>query len=426
MIEMWCVLQEIAPARCCSAKLLRLMLAAYDASLSAVDTLLLDAIRRAEPICGVSLVSDEFAFGRLLRTRLLNDGEEKHLTVVNALTLMGGGLFDGDRMRLSVIEFPVARGILPGAAHRLLPAPLLGATRDARSLRARTAPDGAVYDPAFVLPLVLQLMLADGKTRVDMRRLTTSALFDYCVAGLASARTSTRTIAQRVVRQLFISVSSYPKLHHQRLLQRLLDVARRQASAANGRLLSLATSFVGSMLVPLRATSHALHKPFMRIFAKIKELPTRSVPLLSGLLRGEAAERQFALRYLASGAVRDAGDVVVLMRHRIVAFLLHFIPSLVSDARFARRCLQCVAGAVARARGRRRAADVPRRARVGDINGAHVSGRRHAAARRRAGCCRRGRARAPSRTARAAGRADGESGSGRQQQTIARSIALHA
>jgi hypothetical protein len=67
MTELWCVLQEIAPAQCCSAKLLQLMLAAYDGSLSAVDTLLLDGIRRAEPICGVSLVSDEFAFGRLLR-----------------------------------------------------------------------------------------------------------------------------------------------------------------------------------------------------------------------------------------------------------------------------------------------------------------------------------------------------------------------
>lgn len=326
LTELWCVLQEIAPAQCCSAKLLQLMLAAYDGSLSAVDTLLLDGIRRAEPVCGVSLVSDEFAFGRLLRRRLLSDDDDKQLTVVNALTLVDGGLFNANRLRVSVDEFPVTRGILPGATHRLLPAPVV----DAGVLRARASHAALIYDPAFVLPLILQLMLTSTKTRVDMRRFTTSALFDYCVASLASARTSTRTVAQRVVQQVFAAVATYPKLHHQRLFQRLLDIARKQAKSA--RLLSLATAFVSAQLIALRATGHALHKPFMRLFSKQAKLPVNRVPLVNRFLRGDRTQRAFVLRYLASGAVRDAGDVAVLMRHNIVTFLLYFIPSSVGDA----------------------------------------------------------------------------------------------
>jgi hypothetical protein len=199
-------------------------------------------------------------------------------------------------------------------------------------------------------------------------------------------------VAQRVVQQVFAAVATLSKVASPASVSASARHCAPQASAKNGRLLSLATSFVGAMMVPLRATSHALHKPFMRLFAKIKaKLPAHRVPLVQSLFcAARRTQRQFALRYLASGAVRDAGDVLVLMRHRIVTFLLHFIPSS-GQRRVARADAYTVLLALSRVpEGAASDADVPRRARVGRVDGAHVSRRRHAAARRVAGGRRRG------------------------------------
>lgn len=297
-----------SPKRCCCAfgesqalRVVRCFLAAYDASMSESDRLLLGMIRTFEAHAGVGPASLDYRWGSA--------------ALVSSANKVSSSSTIGERDFSWLFE--------DGQLHQ-------------RRLRVRSDRVDEAYDPRFLLPMLVHVFETVGS--VPLRKLVDTGILGYVVVALSSpdlenVRRPAYEVLGRFYQQLQLQQTQgllAGGFSERPQVQLLLDCLQKAIEKPFFRVPSLMGVFVAESLSLLLRPGHAVYPQLNGFLLARPSLDLTDVPLFYNLFNSGRptyrAERMWMLRLLVRG-VRSDIDHALLARRHVFTVLMSFYES---------------------------------------------------------------------------------------------------
>eukprot|EP01134_Creolimax_fragrantissima_P000578 CFRG0578T1 len=228
--------------------------------------------------------------------------------------------FDSKKMLTSVRSFPFNRALWDDVNTHTKPATF-----------KREDPPESVYDPAYVLPLLMRVF--QSADDVDIRRLIETHTLGYIIQSLSSNDQNVRMCGSAVLRQLFDTHLQHSNFREHSQVKHLLSVLRDGIENSNERVPALISVFICEALLVLISPDHALYVTINKFMLMRPFLPLDDIPLFYNLLlSGEdtgIAQQNWMLRWLAFGLV-NAEDWTLYKRRHVAELLFSLSDSRLS------------------------------------------------------------------------------------------------
>ncbi|KAF9365845.1 hypothetical protein BGX34_008056 [Mortierella sp. NVP85] len=322
IIELIYTLTSLEPETCCKAGFLPTLLAAYSASTSTADQLVLSVLRITEsqttgsisnraPLWG-SAAENTKASSSLFGQAMINESLE---------------LIDPNMMMSSVTHFPLDRELE-------CMVPLV--TRSdycEESLRQREAP---IYDPCFMLPLFGTYMAFGNQ--MDCRRLIEVNGLGMIIVALSSLDENMRLAAYSLLDD-FYSILMNATMREKNQLVLLLDSLRnsivdREDGTAPPRIPAVITTFVAHALSSLLKPDHFMYPHVNKFCLQRPTIDLEDIPMFYSMFNSSSEhhrkERVWMLRLLAS-SLKTAEEYRMFKRRHVIDLLVAFFNSQLSE-----------------------------------------------------------------------------------------------
>ncbi|KAF4522062.1 hypothetical protein B566_EDAN004044 [Ephemera danica] len=227
-----------------NAKHVPLLLGAYRASLSAADQLILKLLQHYEanginfnelkPLVWGSAAVSRYALSQQSHSRLALWNQPSPNQVLQ--------LLEQKRVDATIIRFPLDRGLED---------------------ETESAPDSEVYDPAFLLPLLAQLLAPEMP--VQAWRVTRQAL-GMCLMALTSSKESTRSAGQLLIARLYFHLEAGRATNENKSMLRFLNMLRQSLYSKEEKKMKLLPPLLGLFLAKaIQVISHPKNPLYMKL-----------------------------------------------------------------------------------------------------------------------------------------------------------------
>ncbi|KAG0220462.1 ribosome 60S biogenesis N-terminal-domain-containing protein [Mortierella sp. GBAus27b] len=322
IVQLIYTLTILEPETCCKAGFLPTLLAAYSASTSVADQLILSVLRITEsqtagsisnraPLWG-SAAENTKASGSLFGQAIINESLD---------------LIDPNMMMISIIQFPVDREL------ECLAPSVTKADYCEETLKRRGNP---IYDPCFMLPLFGTYMAFGNQ--LDCRRLIEVNGLGMVVMALSSVDENMRFAAYSLLDD-FYSILMNANMREKNQLLLLLDTFKnsiidREDGVAPPRIPAVITTFITHALSSLLRPEHFMYPHVNKFCLQRPTIDLEDIPMFYSMFNSSTEqhrkERVWMLRLLAS-SLKTAEEYRLFKRRHVVDLLEAFFNSQLSE-----------------------------------------------------------------------------------------------
>ena len=297
-----------------------ILLSGYSATTSERDRLILEILFFFEK-SGVSCISHSFVWG------------EKGMQIRNARSETTQGMD---------LEYPLAGETLD----LLLPSQMAASMKNFPIDRAlepfgsffkpdydRIANERVVYDPAFLLPVINNLVNVCS-SQIDARKLVESQVLSYVIISMSSRDIRIRQAAYSALSEMYVLIEG-GKFKEAEQICYLLSVLRDAIDEDFVRIPSILSSFCKEAIYILHRPEHFLYTTVNKFILQRPIIDLQDVPMFYQLFNSSSAnfrkERGWILRLIRDG-LRDIVDYKICQRRHVFEMLLSFYDSKLADS----------------------------------------------------------------------------------------------
>ncbi|KAF9403252.1 hypothetical protein BGX21_005853 [Mortierella sp. AD011] len=322
IIQLIYTLTSLEPETCCKAGFLPTLLAAYSASTSVADQLVLSVLRITEAQTAGSISNRAPLWGSAAENTKASSALFGQAMINESLDLI-----DPNVMMVSVIQFPFERE-LECSAPRVTMMDYCEET-----LKQRQAP---IYDPCFMLSLFGTYMTLGNL--LDCRRLIECNGLGMIVVALSSVDENMRLAAYSLLDD-FYTILANATMREKNQLVLLLDslknsIVEREDDVAPPRIPAVITTFVAHALASLLKPDHFMYPHVNRFCLQRPTIDLEDIPMFYSMFNSSSEhhrkERVWMLRLLAT-SLKTADDYKLFKRRHAIDLLVAFFNSQLSE-----------------------------------------------------------------------------------------------
>ncbi|KAF9207962.1 hypothetical protein BGZ49_010158 [Haplosporangium sp. Z 27] len=321
IIQLIYTLTSLKPETCCKAGFLPTLLAAYSASTSVADQLVLSVLRITEAQTAGSISNRASLWGSAAENTKASSALFGQAMINESLDQI-----DPNVMMVSVIHFPFDRELECAA-----PSVTMNDYHK-ETVEQRQAP---IYDPCFMLPLFGTYMTLGNL--LDCRRLIECNGLSMIVVALSSIDENMRFAAYSLLDD-FYTILNGATMREKNQLLLLLDslknsIVEREDNAAP-RIPAVITTFVAHALASLLRPDHFMYPHVNKFCLQRPTIDLEDIPMFYSMFNSSSdhhrKERVWMLRLLAT-SLKTADDYKLFKRRHVVDLLVAFFNSQLSE-----------------------------------------------------------------------------------------------
>ncbi|KAK3825715.1 MAG: ribosome 60S biogenesis N-terminal-domain-containing protein, partial [Benniella sp.] len=322
IIELIYTLTSLEPETCCKAGFLPTLLAAYSASTSTADQLVLSVLRITESQTAGSISNRAPLWGSAAENTKASSSLFGQAMINESLELI-----DPNMMMSSVTQFPLDREL------ECMPPLVINSDYCEESLRQREAP---IYDPCFMLPLFSTYMAFGNQ--MDCRRLIEVNGLGMIIVALSSLDENMRLAAYSLLDD-FYGILMNATMREKNQLVLLLDslknsIVDREDGTAPPRIPAVITTFVAHALSSLLKPDHFMYPHVNKFCLQRPTIDLEDIPMFYSMFNSSSEhhrkERVWMLRLLAS-SLKTAEEYRMFKRRHVIDLLVAFFNSQLSE-----------------------------------------------------------------------------------------------
>ncbi|KAF9361204.1 hypothetical protein BGX26_005028 [Mortierella sp. AD094] len=322
IIQLIYTLTSLEPETCCKAGFLPTLLAAYSASTSVADQLVLSVLRITEAQTAGSISNRAALWGSAAENTKASSALFGQAMINESLDLI-----DPNVMMVSVIQFPFERELECSAPKVTM------SDYCEETLKQRQAP---IYDPCFMLPLFGTYMTFGNL--LDCRKLIECNGLGLIVVALSSVDENMRFAAYSLLDD-FYTILANATMREKNQLVLLLDslknsIVEREDDIAPPRIPAVITTFVAHALAGLLKPDHFIYPHVNKFCLQRPTIDLEDIPMFYSMFNSSSEhhrkERVWMLRLLAT-SLKTADDYKLFKRRHVIDLLVAFFNSQLSE-----------------------------------------------------------------------------------------------
>ncbi|KAF9110441.1 hypothetical protein BGX27_006334 [Mortierella sp. AM989] len=322
IIQLIYTLTILEPETCCKAGFLPTLLAAYSASTSVSDQLILSVLRITEAQTAGSISNRAPLWGSAAENTKASSALFGQAMINESLDQI-----DPNVMMISVIQFPFDRELECSAPKVAM------SDYCEETLKQKQAP---IYDPCFMLPLFGTFMTFGNL--LDCRRMIECNGLGMIVAALSSVDEDMRFAAYSLLDE-FYTILANATMREKNQLILLLDslknsIVDREDNVAPPRIPAVITAFIAHALASLLKPDHFMYPHVNKFCLQRPTIDLEDIPMFYSMFNSSSdhhrKERVWMLRLLAT-SLKTADDYKLFKRRHVVDLLVAFFNSQLSE-----------------------------------------------------------------------------------------------